>query len=66
MGGMHEEPDRRSAQEQADDRSRRTSRRRIDEIFGREVGTDDRRDHGDEQARDDWYRENRPPHHDKT
>jgi hypothetical protein len=39
--------------------------KRLEEIFGRDLGAD-RDDTGvDEGAREDWYRENRPPHHDE-
>ena len=51
-----------------------TSTRRLDQIFGRDLGTaddpdaDDRSsDHAtDERSRERWYRENRPPHHDEA
>jgi len=38
--------------------------RRLEEIFGRDLGTEDRKHHGEERAREEWHRENRPPHHD--
>ena len=37
---------------------------RIEEIFGTGLGTEDTEQRGDQLAREDWYRENRPPHHD--
>lgn len=49
--------------EESDRRSERASRKRIEEIFGRGLA-DEQDDTVDERAREDWYRENRPPHHD--
>ena len=51
------------------------SDRRLDDIFGRDLGTEHREiEHpetraetgAEERAREDWYRENRPPHHDEA
>jgi len=43
------------------------SARRLEEIFGREPDADAADTHadsrGEERARENWYRENRPPHH---
>jgi len=39
------------------------SDKRLDEIFGRDLGTEQPDTRGEERAREDWYRENRPPHH---
>ncbi len=36
---------------------------RLDEIFGPDPDVDVHRSHGDDEAREDWYRQNRPPHH---
>ena len=46
-------------------RSAEDERKRLDDIFGRDLGTDEPPRRGGEAARDDWYRENRPPHHDR-
>ena len=43
-------------------------RRRVDEIFGDvlpEITSDERDDDRRTGHPDDWYRENRPPHHDR-
>lgn len=54
MGGMTDRQDPPSRDAEA---------RRIEEIFGRDL--DDQESTGEtEPGRDEWYRENRPPHHD--
>lgn len=54
--------------EKRDPRARSEQRRRVDEIFG-DVLPDTTSDERDVERRtglpDDWYRENRPPHHDR-
>ncbi|MFF5992305.1 hypothetical protein [Prauserella flavalba] len=47
---------------------RRSRNRRIDEVFGEvlpETTSDERDPKPDRSASDDWYLENRPPHHDR-
>ncbi|NIJ10463.1 hypothetical protein FHU38_000807 [Saccharomonospora amisosensis] len=51
----------------ADEPAKAPRRRRIEEIFGEVVPetTSDEKDPGVERGRsDEWYLENRPPHHD--
>lgn len=50
--------------------ARRPSAQRLEEIFGPEPGTPrwetpEADTLADERAREAWYRENRPPHHDE-
>lgn len=49
----------------ADDDAARQRRRRLAEVFGEVLPetTSDERAAAPEGDRDDWYRENRPPHH---
>jgi len=49
--------------EEPTERPRPPSDEQLDEIFGRDLGTDELASRGDEQVREDWYRENHPPHH---
>jgi hypothetical protein len=39
--------------------------RRLEEIFGGDLGAEDGRHDAEASARDEWYRANRPPHHDR-
>ncbi|WP_199431222.1 hypothetical protein [Qaidamihabitans albus] len=46
----------------------RSTRREIDEVFGEtlpETTSDEREPRSDRSSADDWFLENRPPHHDR-
>ncbi|MCR6484055.1 hypothetical protein M8542_14625 [Amycolatopsis sp. OK19-0408] len=54
--------------QERDPKTRSEQRRRVDEIFGDvlpETTSDERDAGGRAGLPDDWYRENRPPHHDR-
>lgn len=56
-----------SEQQRSSDDSRR-DRRKIDEVFGDvlpETTSDERENSREQHDPDRWYRENRPPHHDR-
>jgi hypothetical protein len=60
------EQDRRSGARPS--REARQSRRRFDEVFGDvlpETTADEREPGGGRGRDDDWYLDNRPPHHDR-
>lgn len=53
---------------QRSEASRRSARRRIAEVFGEvlpETTSDERDPQRGPAMSEDWYRENRPPHHDR-
>lgn len=65
---MTDSADEKSSSRRPDDDRRRAKDRKLDEVFGDVLPdtTSDERDPGTSRAGgEDWYHENRPPHHDR-